>query len=506
MRSCGTFSVSRIFAIFAIFLCVTLSLPELLLSQTRKATLLINQIDAEASGQVRIYLSIIAPDREPVLGLSQEAFNLFEDQHPVHSFKAARLDPQEATNVLLILDTSGSMLQEAKIDQVKEAAFRFLDTLSPNDQCSVIAFDDEIRVIRDFSNNVQDLKQSISELNAQNDTRLFDSIFAGIEHLSRYPSGRRALIVLTDGKDEGSIYMQDDCIHKALEENIPIYAVTVGTQQAIMRQAVARIALLSGGEYFHANAPSVLTDLYIKIANRLKKQYVIQFTSNLPADGAWHRLRVQLDNNEYFGFAAREFRRPGSLQPLNWFQIVLIVVLTLLALLLLIGSIVYYLLRRNDKVAERFTQQIVGTIPTPAPALDNPALIQEPEAPTDPVSSHRSGHDTMVIQGRQPAKPQPEQKALAFLVFIEGTKAGAKLAVRKKECSIGSSVDNDLQISDAGVAAFHAKIKKEKKQWIIYDLVSDTGTFVNDTKIERQELNDHDLIILGQAILEFRTR
>lgn len=472
-----------------------------LFSQPQRAEILINQIDILPSGHTRLYLSILGSSHDPVLGLAQDAFQIFEDERPVAVFQAARLEPDEAINLMLVLDTSGSMAQENRIEQLRSAARLFLGTLAANDQCAIIGFDDEIRVLNDFSHDVTALQNSLAALQARNDTRLFDGIIAGIEALARFPLGRKAVIVLSDGLDEGSIFLQDDCIHKAVDARVPVYSITVGDRGKVSRQAVARIALLSGGEYFHADQPEVLADVYLRIANRLKKQYGIAFPTGLPMDGGWHRLRVVLENSEYSGVAVRELQMPAGTKPLEWLDVLLIVIAALISVLLLVGGIVYYLLARQRRVESGGGMNSTPYIPTPMPQAANPP--EPAQAVEVATAALKTGQDTVIIPGRQRAPIEPEKKALAWLTIMDGPKAGTRLAIQSRECTIGSASDCDIILADATVALFHAKIRKIKKSWTVHDLLTETGTFVNHQKVEEKELMGGELIILGQTILQF---
>ena len=80
-----------------------------------------------------------------------------------------------------------------------------------------------------------------------------------------------------------------------------------------------------------------------------------------------------------------------------------------------------------------------------------------------------------------------------------------KIVINSDEFFIGYSKTNNLTINEPGIAQTHCKIKFAENSFYIFDLISQTGTFLNDKKILRpRELNDWDEILLGNTLLVFR--
>ncbi len=94
--------------------------------------------------------------------------------------------------------------------------------------------------------------------------------------------------------------------------------------------------------------------------------------------------------------------------------------------------------------------------------------------------------------------------ALAILVVKSGKKGGATFPLKKKVINIGRYSSNEIVIDDSKVSRQHSKIKIEDDKFVIYDLASTNGTFVNNEKITSFELNDRDEIKIGNTILVFK--
>lgn len=85
-----------------------------------------------------------------------------------------------------------------------------------------------------------------------------------------------------------------------------------------------------------------------------------------------------------------------------------------------------------------------------------------------------------------------------------GDKVLAVYEANNEELTIGRSADNDIQIDNLAVSAQHARVRKVLNTYLIEDLGSTNGTFVNEKKIDRYELIDGDKVIIGKHSLHFR--
>jgi hypothetical protein len=139
------------------------------------------------------------------------------------------------------------------------------------------------------------------------------------------PVGKRAVIVMTDGRDErdnaqgvavkdaGSLSAPDDPINEANRHNIPILSVGLaGVGGEIDTKYLRRLAERTGGEYKEAPQPEELTPIFQDLINQLKQQYVLTYDSSMLEDDQEHSImvRVQLPQGHAFNETKFEFR-PG---------------------------------------------------------------------------------------------------------------------------------------------------------------------------------------------------
>ena len=91
------------------------------------------------------------------------------------------------------------------------------------------------------------------------------------------------------------------------------------------------------------------------------------------------------------------------------------------------------------------------------------------------------------------------------LIIKEGPNPGRQFTVNKDETSIGYSPSNDLVLIDSSVSPMHAKIKKIKNVYVLFDMVSKTGVYLNGNKLLRPKpLHDFDEIQIGKVKLLFK--
>ncbi|MFY9222815.1 MAG: VWA domain-containing protein [Blastocatellia bacterium] len=157
-----------------------------------------------------------------ITGLKQEDFLLYDNQvqQEIAFFDAA----EEPLNVALLLDTSQSTREV--LEDIKEAAFDFLLQLRSKDRAMVITFDDRVRFLTPLTRDQSVLERAIyqARIGDRIGTRLNDAVIEANQELKK-AIGRKAIILLTDGKDYGSDINTDELLDKVMESNSLIYTI-----------------------------------------------------------------------------------------------------------------------------------------------------------------------------------------------------------------------------------------------------------------------------------------
>jgi VWFA-related protein len=255
------------------------------------AVLTLNQINIERFPEIRIYLTAADERGTPLKGLTASNFSVKEDGTIAQVTGVFPLEQgDEPIAVVLAIDRSGSM-KSTPIRDARRAAVNFVGEMRAIDRVGVVSFDDHVTVISRLISDKAALRKSIEQITVGRDTALNDAIVQALELLSPF-SGRRAVVVLTDGKENRSTATRKVAIDTALETGVPV--ITVGLGEEVDTTALEAIAGRTGGRAFFAQESGELPNLYRGIARQLINQYRITVQSKKSLDSGWHRLRVQL--------------------------------------------------------------------------------------------------------------------------------------------------------------------------------------------------------------------
>lgn len=283
----------------------------------------INYIEAvNAAGQfdneIRAYVTVSGEDQRPVAGLGRENFELLEDGQSVavkSVFPAS--DPMA---VVLAIDTSGSMLAkdargQTSMESAKSAAVDFVSMLVADDQVAIFSFNKEPVLDSEFTNDKDGVIRTLRGLQAEvrAPTCLYDTAFMAVKKAAEIPMGRRAIILMTDGRDEKgagrcSTYSVADVIDAATTKTIRVPIYTIGVGPKVDAQELGRIARLTGGRSMIAESMAELGQFYQRIADQLKRQVVVTFPSRRPSGE--HSLVVKVRSGEIAGQDEKRFWSP----------------------------------------------------------------------------------------------------------------------------------------------------------------------------------------------------
>ena len=202
-------------------------------------------------------------------------------------------------HVILLIDYSESMLEELPV--VKAAAKQFARSLlRPQDRIAVAGFNQKTFWLTGYTNDWNSVAQAVDRVKPIGETHLYDSVVEMLYELQKTP-GRHALVVLTDGVDQGSRFKLDHLVHYARYAGVPVYPIVknkslsrwmklgVGQLQA---RRLARIAAETGATYFIIQSERELPAVYARLAAELRQQYLVVFHSEASVPDEWRSLKV----------------------------------------------------------------------------------------------------------------------------------------------------------------------------------------------------------------------
>ncbi len=283
---------------------------------------------------VRLNVGVVDDRGRPITDLSAANFTLYENGVKQ---KIGRFQPTATPfSVALLLDMSGSTIPYRQI--IAQSAIRFIDALAPDDRIAVIEFYDKVNLLNDFTINRKSIVHSISVANGRGKTQLYKALDFALEKLSKESSRRKAIIVLTDGRDtvvessdndlleklseneiagefkpESNIIL-NNMLSKADAQGVTIYPLALPTsdpnsitnptkiQIAKFTAARARLETLAkrtGGTLNKINRLEDMSRLYAAVAADLRTLYTIEYEPiNNERDGKWREIKLELDKPE----------------------------------------------------------------------------------------------------------------------------------------------------------------------------------------------------------------
>jgi VWFA-related protein len=289
---------------------------------------------------VNVYAVVRDKKGRLISDLSQEDFELSEDNTPQQIRYFSRETDTPLTLGLLI-DTSVSQQNVLPLEQEHAKAF-LRQVMRAKDLAFVIHFDCEVELLRDLTADHRLLGRAIDEtvINAGargplpgpvpgpgvGGTHLFDAVYLAANELLKNEIGRKVLILLTDGEDQGSRVKLNEALEAALKADIIIYSVNVVDREFYWRQGgglgysgdsnLKKLSEESGGRVLRVDHPRETALAFEQLSRELRTQYSLGYTpSNAAQDGSFRKIRVRVRQGDYKVQARRGYYAPRGDAP-----------------------------------------------------------------------------------------------------------------------------------------------------------------------------------------------
>ena len=255
-----------------------------------------NALPGSAPGQfssrvnvVEVYATV-TNDRGVVTGLTADDFVIEEDgiRQSVSVFAAGDLP----LSVAIGLDRSFSMSRD-RLDRAKNAARRFIGALRPADRLMVLAIGSDTEIAAPLSTDRAAALAAVDRLEPWGTTPLFDAALTAVDAVQS-GTGRRALLLLSDGDDRYSKATTADVIQRARQSDVLIYPIALGKERPA---AFTEFAAVTGGRSFQVNDDTQLRTTVDLIALELRSQYLLGYTPRRPPEGRaeWRSISVTVN-------------------------------------------------------------------------------------------------------------------------------------------------------------------------------------------------------------------
>ncbi len=226
-----------------------------------------------------------------VRGLTREDFTVKEDgrRQQVTMFAPEGL----SLELILTMDVSGSM--DDDMPEMRAAVKALLQALRPQDRSMIAAFNTSFFVVSARDASEDSRRRAVDRLAAWGGTALYDALVRSADLLQKR-TGRKAIIVFTDGDDQSSRTSVESAERRMETSDAVLYVIGQGhaARTASLRQRLERLARVSGGRAFFNDNITELKKTFDLIVEDLANQYAIWYTSDRAADNSWRRIDVQV--------------------------------------------------------------------------------------------------------------------------------------------------------------------------------------------------------------------
>jgi VWFA-related protein len=244
---------------------------------------------------IELPVTVLDGQSKPVEDLTIDDFTVLEDK-VVQEISHFSLHRDLPVRMGMVIDTSGSM--EETLPTVQRVVMGFLrDLLRPRDRAFIETFSDRPDLLAGFTADFSIIENALLALYPDRATAFYDAVIMGLFQFSGV-TGRRAMVVLTDGDDTASENEFSDALGYAQRMGVTIYTIGIGVGAAKVstRWQLSKLASVTGGRSFFVTQDSELERIYEEINRELRTQYLLAYTSNSerPADEL-RKIKVEVD-------------------------------------------------------------------------------------------------------------------------------------------------------------------------------------------------------------------
>jgi VWFA-related protein len=255
-----------------------------------------------------------------VTGLGKGDCQVYED-HQLQTVKNLTQEKNLPLTIGILLDTSGSQTRVLPLEQ--QSGARFLkEVLTPKDEAFLISFDVNVDLLSDYTNSAAELTRAIDQASINTasaaagipgvgggpfptgkprGTLLYDAVYLAAHDKLQSQTGRKILVLLTDGGDQGSQETLKSAEEAAQKANTILYVILIADSfgggfgsSFSSKPQMEQLARETGGRVIDVgNSGHKLEDAFDQIQNELRTQYLVSYTPvNKAADGKYRKLEI----------------------------------------------------------------------------------------------------------------------------------------------------------------------------------------------------------------------
>lgn len=254
-----------------------------------------------------------------VRSLTQRDFTVTDAGRP-RAIVDLHADETAPASIALLVDGSGSMRLGAASGLSRQICEAILASLrQEHDMAALMSFDTRLLTLREFTGEFDQIRNGLGEVAAFGATSIYDAIAGSASRVADLTMQRRAVVVLTDGSDNASIYSPDEVAWIASTIDVPVYVFAVGPLDPegtpsdkvalTQRNSLFELARATGGDYFFASSPTLAHQGTMRMLDELRHQYLIAFE---PATATgMRRIEIRVRNAD-LKVRARKWYSPSA--------------------------------------------------------------------------------------------------------------------------------------------------------------------------------------------------
>ena len=417
----------------------------------------------------------------------------------------APADTVVGKTIFLLVECSGRTHGRV-IKEIKEALNAILPNLGPKDRINIARFGSVevdsnrfVRLFPEFTSNFEEISQKIesgliTKYDSLRRADLLDNLTLTLDYLADQPdvSSRYLFITLSAGrKSSGKTNDQiKKIISKSKKLGIPVHSITIISNDTIKTQSgMNKISKETDGlSLFAVNSEGIekaIAEITGRSVSVSLAEVFYEMTFDAVPDDKIQRVNIELEyNGARRVFSASAFKEEEVPLPTTGYQKYLWISIGILILIFLIMLLMNWLPKRRSSGGSRNLEQ----------PEDDTYDISKPLIKSDPHVQGGTGRPDSKGK-KKVAEAAKREPGVVLLVSLNGRTNSH--TITKEQTSIGRNEQNDVHIPNPMVTGFHALLRKESDGFLLEDLGSTQGTFVNSERVFKKKLQKGDRILLG---------
>ena len=247
-------------------------------------------------------------DGNVVTGLKRENFRILDENKPQQISVFA---PTDAPITVVILMEFSAEYYGFFGYKSRDWAWGFLNHLAPKDWVAFKIFDIKTDLLVDFTQDKREVRQAVASLYVPgfHEENLFDSLIETLDEL-RDVHGKKSILLLSTGKNSFSKHTLDQTYKRLKETDVTIFSIGMGEEKDLYnpqgagvgylqaKNQLTQFADMTGGHAWFPRFYGEMPDIFNAVAAFLRSQYTLGFSPSTPADGKFHKLKVEVVDDQ----------------------------------------------------------------------------------------------------------------------------------------------------------------------------------------------------------------